>query len=179
MRTRIIVSLGFSLLLSACGGRVSVLSEIGLGDPLRAAAQDAPFAYGRPGAVAGNPARAAWAAAEIEWFANALETDPLWSTPRDATLQPVVQIARREVRQALGIAPGVPPRVAIAALGSAADALARGDRRAAEAALDAPGFPGGAATLARLGSVTRLPRVEEAAQALANEANGPRGGERG
>jgi hypothetical protein len=174
MKTAARLALPFLLMaLGSCGGRGGIANWIGLGDPLRMAAQDAPFDFGDTRHLAGRPAAAAETAARIEWFAHAAETDPLWSTPRNATLQPQLQIARQEMRQALGISPGVRPEVAILALGSAAEALRHYDRASAEAALSVPGFQGGAATLARLSALPRLPRVEEAAQAVAIEVNQP------
>ena len=161
--------LALPLLLAACGdGRP--LGGIGLADPLRGPARAAPFEYGRTEMLAGRPAAAAQAAAEIEAFANAAETDPLWTHPRDALLLPRLQIARREFRQALGVPPATPPVVAVGAFSRAAAALGQADTAAAAAAL-AP--VGGAATLARLSSLPRLPRVEEAAQAVAIESSRP------
>ncbi|HEY8612480.1 MAG TPA: hypothetical protein VIL69_14480 [Roseomonas sp.] len=162
--------LAFPLLLVACGDGRSLTNRIGLADPLREPARAAPFEYGRPGWLTGRPAEAAQAAAEIEAFAEAAETDPLWTHPRNAVLLPQLQIARREFRQALGVPANTPNAVAIRSFAAAAEALRRCDTRSAEAVL-AP--VGGGATLARLGNLPRLPRVEEAAQAVAIEVNTP------
>ncbi|MFC0384542.1 hypothetical protein [Muricoccus vinaceus] len=156
-----------ALFLAACGdGRL--VGNIGLADPLRGPARAAPFEYGQTEKLAGRPAAAAEAAAQIEAFANAAETDPLWTHPRNATLLPQLQIARREFRQALGVPSATPPAVAVNAFAQASAALAQADTRGAELAL-AP--VGGGATLARLSNLPRLPRVEEAAQAVAIESN--------
>ena len=154
-------------LLAACGDG-NLISQIGLADPLRGPARAAPFEYGQTEKLAGRPAAAADAAAQIEAFANAAETDPLWTHPRNALLLPQLQIARREFRQALGVPAGTPPAVAITSFSRAAIALDRADIAGATAAL-AP--VGGTATLARLTNLPRLPRVEEAAQAVAIESS--------
>ena len=158
------------LLLSACSDDRALSDVIPVADPLRGPARAAAFEYGQPGQLTGRPADAAQAAAEIEAFAAAAETDPLWTHPRDALLLPRLQIARREFRGVLGIPASVPPAVAARAFAVAAQAMRRYDIPSAQAAL-AP--VGGAATLARLSDLPRLPRVEEAAQALAIESNHP------
>lgn len=157
------------LSLAACAGE-ALNDYVPLADPLREPARAAPFEYGHPNALAGRPAEAARAAAEIEAFAQAAESDPFWAYGRSAELLPQLQIARREFREALGVPRGVPPEVARRSFATASLALRRYDTAAATAAL-AP--VGGAATLARLGALPRLPRVEEAAQVVAQEANRP------
>ncbi|WP_424135197.1 hypothetical protein [Roseomonas chloroacetimidivorans] len=159
--------LALPLLLAACGD-ARLTDRIGLADPLRDVARQAPFEFGDTERLAGRPAEAARVAAEIEAFARATEINPLWTHTRNALLQPQLQIARREFRQALGVPPSTPPEVAIRAFADASQALSQYNTPAAEAAL-AP--VGGAATLARLSNLPRLPRVEEAAQALAIEVN--------
>lgn len=158
------------VLLAACNDGRALSDIIPLADPLREPARAAPFDYGRPGQLTGHPAEAAQAAAEIEAFTEALQTDPLWTHPRNGLLLPQLQIARREFREALGVPAAVPSAVAVRAFAGAAQALRRYDTPSAQAAL-AP--VGGAATLARLGNLPRLPRVEEAAQAVAIEVNQP------
>ncbi|MFH5924497.1 hypothetical protein [Roseomonas xinghualingensis] len=163
--------LALSLLLSlaACGDTPrNLLGQIRVADPLRIVARAAPFEFGETERLRGRPAEAADAAARIEEFANAAETDPLWTHPRNPTLLPQLQMARSEFRQALGISPRVPNTVAITALDGAARALYRYNTPAAEVAL-AP--IGGGTVLARLSNLPRLPRVEDASQALAIEAN--------
>ncbi|MBP0443707.1 hypothetical protein J8J14_02855 [Roseomonas sp. SSH11] len=168
---RILLTLPF--LLAACGGgggggTVSeVTSRIGLSDPLRDVARTAAFEGTN---TAGSPRAGARLAAETEAFAHAAETDPAWTHPRDATLLPKLQIARREMRGALGLPASVPPPVAIRAFATAVDALDRYDTPAAIAALRPVG---GAAMLEQLGNLPRLPRVEDAMQAVAIEVNTP------
>jgi len=163
--------LALPLLLAACGGQDLRLSErIGVSDPLREPARTAPFELGDSTRLAGNPTASARAAAEIEAFAHAAETDPDWTHPRDALLLPKLTIARQEFRQALGIPGTVPPPVAIRALAGATHALERYDETTAVASL-AP--IGGAAVLQRLSNLPRLRRVEEAVQAVAIEVNTP------
>jgi len=170
-------SLALPLLLSlaACGNAArNPLDQIGVADPLRIVARSAPFEYGQTERLRGRPAEAAEAAAWIETFADAAETDPFWTHARNATLLPQLQAARSEFRQALGISPRAPNQVVMVALGEAAKALYRYNTPAAEAAL-AP--VGGRAVLARLPNLPPLPRVEEAAQMIAIEANTPNLGE--
>ncbi|WP_338662109.1 hypothetical protein VQH23_18005 [Pararoseomonas sp. SCSIO 73927] len=155
--------------LAACSDDRALNDVIPVADPLREPARAAPFEYGRPGWIGTDPARAAGSAGEIEAFADAAENDPLWTHPRNPVLLPQLQIARREFREALGVSPRVPSAVAARAFAGAAAALRQNNEPAAVAAL-AP--VGGAATFARLSTLPRLPRVEEAAQAVANEVNG-------
>jgi len=163
------VPLLLALLLGACA-EAGLTGPVGVADPLRWPAREAPFTLGRSERLHGRPAEAAEAAATIEAFANAAETDPLWTHPRDAALLPRLQIARREFRGALGVPASVPPAVAIRSLAAASEALRRTDGPGAVAAL---GPVGGAPVLARLSDLPRLPRVEEAAQAVAIEVNQP------
>ena len=164
------LSLALILLLAACSDDRALSDVVPVADPLPEPGRAAPVEIGRPGQLSGDPTRAALAAAEIEAFTAAAESDPLWTHPRDALLLPRLQIARREFRGALGVPASTPPTVAMRAFAGAAQALGRYDTPSAEAAL-AP--VGGAATLARLSTLPRLPRVEEAAQAVAIELNHP------
>ncbi|WP_073135619.1 hypothetical protein [Muricoccus roseus] len=172
MMKRLLLTL--PLLLAACGGGATnfgeLSSRIGLSDPLRDPARTAAFEFGQTERLAGRPREGARAAAEIEAFAYAAETDPAWTHPRDAALLPKLQIARREFRTVLGLPASLPPQVAIRAFATAVDALDRYDNAAAVAAL---GPVGGAATLERLGNLPRMPRVEDAVQAVAIEVNTP------
>jgi len=161
--------LALPLLLAACGGQELRLGDrIGVADPLREPARAAPFEFGDTARLVGNPTASARAAAEIEAFTRAAETDPEWTHPRDALLLPKLRIARREFREALGIPGAVPSPVAIRALTGTYQALERYDETAAVASLEPLG---GAAVMARLTNLPRLRRVEEAMQAVAIEVN--------
>ncbi|MFT8242798.1 hypothetical protein [Roseomonas sp. BN140053] len=158
--------------LAACRNDPGEPYLFGFGSPERAGALNAPWDFGRTGQLAGRPAEAALAAFRVEQQARSVDTEPLWQAPGTSLLQPQLHLARRQMREALGIAPDVPPEAAETALYRATLALRAGDRGAAAAALSAPGFTlGGAGTLARLDNLPRLRLVDEAAQAVAQAAN--------
>lgn len=164
IRTALLLS---PLLLAGCAVEDNPLYQYGIADTRRGLALEAPFVFGRTEALAGDPLRAARTARDIEGFAYLLEEDPLWRTPRNATLQPQMQIARRELRAALGVPAEVPSEVATARFDAAYRALAANNLPAAREVLTPLAGP---ATLDRLAALPRLPRVEEAAAAIANEA---------
>ncbi|WP_376094677.1 hypothetical protein ACE7GA_01590 [Roseomonas sp. CCTCC AB2023176] len=161
------LSLLLPVLLAACGTQ-DPLYRIGVADYGRGLALEAPFVYGRTDTLAGDPLRAARAARDVEGFAYLLESDPLWQTTRNGTLQPQMQIARRELRAALGMPDAVPSDVAAARFGAALEALAANNLPAARDVLTPLAGPG---TLDRLSALPRLRRVEEAAAAMAAEAS--------
>lgn len=169
------VALAASLLAGAgCSTDPSQPYLFGLGDPVRAGALSAPWDFGRTGQLAGQPAAAALAAFRVEQLTRAAEVEPLWQVDVDPLLQPRLRMARAQMREALGVAPSVAPEVAMGAFYAAFTALRRDDRVAAVAALTVPGFTlGGEGTLARLDDLPRLRLVDEAAQAVAQEASHP------
>ncbi len=152
-------------------------------DPLGTALAAATAAFADRGiALAGQPAAAAEAVANLEYVAATLPADPRYrrlagGPGRDLAL------AREEVRDALGVDPDAPADAVIRSLLAAAAALRVGDSAAAARALPAPPFrPGGAASVARLGTLGPLPQAmvatSVATQGVAwlDAAGGPGGG---
>lgn len=119
----------------------------------------AAYAFGDTRRLAGRPADAARAAADLEWIAVALPQDFRW-TGANPLLFGQLRAARAELRGALGIAPDASPVAVTQRLGSAARLLDEGRRSDAAAAL------GEEAALDRLAALPRLPRAA-AATALA------------
>jgi len=168
--TRRPLLLALPLLLGACVADTPDAYLGGLGDPVRGAALNAPRQFGDLSRWFGDPAGAARAVAQVEFLAEALDSDPRWAPQVQPTAALQMRVARREVRDALGIAPAAPTGAVRPALLAAADAIAQGSPARAEAALSAPAFAaGGRATLERLARLPRLPRTAEAAGAVAAE----------
>jgi len=143
----------------------------GAGDPTRAAILGAAYAFGHPEALAGRPAEAARSVANYEYLAVEIPTGPRW-----VGFSPLVGVELRrglaEVRSAVGIAPGAPSQPVVDALYAASRALRAGDAEAARRLLSPSLFPaGGAATLARLAALPRLPQAGFATSLAANELN--------
>jgi hypothetical protein len=131
----------------------------GAGDPTRAAIITTANVFAAPGGVAGRPALAARAAAQLEYLAVELATGPRW-----VGFSPLVALEFRrtqpELRAALGIDPAAPPQAVIDSLYAASRALAAGDRAAVERILAPPLYPAGAAaTLQRLAAMPFLPHA--------------------
>jgi hypothetical protein len=180
MRRRLLPLL--ALLLPACTNDPSGGGYLlGLGDPVRGAALNAPAMLGDTSRWAGNPAGAARAAVQLEFLAEAFQNDPRYAPEASGAVQHSLRLGRAEMRQAIGIAPDAPAEPVMGQLREAAAALDGGSQARAEAALSGPMFPGGGvATLARLGVLPRLARVSEAAGAVNAElrrmSNQPRNG---
>lgn len=153
------------LLLGACADPSAPYLG-GFGDPVRGASLSAPFSLTDTSRLQGQPAEAARAAVQIEMIADAFETDPRYMHAVRGPALHALRVGRRDMRAAIGIAPGAPPQLVIFRLREAAAALDAGKTGAAELALGDPAFPaGGAATLARLANLPSLPRVRDAAGA--------------
>ncbi|MBL6077277.1 hypothetical protein JMJ56_04610 [Belnapia sp. T18] len=129
----------------------------GAGDPTRAAIIGSAYAF------ASRPAgpEAARAAAEVEYLATEIPSGPRW-IDFNPTIALSLRDARAELHEALGIAGDAPPQAVVDGLFAASRALRRGDAGAARAALGAPAFPDGAATLQRLARLPDLPRTRTA-----------------
>ena len=177
MRARILGLLLLGLLPTACVTppppytvNMNGLSvSIGLVDPDVWALNMAQWAFADAGRTANRPVEAARAAAAVEYLAVQLNTF------RWDAMDPLIKIemgqARDELRQTLGIQPNAPSQPVIDALLGFADALARGDRGMADAALRNPFFTLGAEkTLAVL---TNLPymRMVNVATMRAGQVN--------
>ncbi|MBO1074715.1 hypothetical protein [Roseomonas marmotae] len=142
----------------------------GAGDPLRAAALEAPFTFGDLNAQRGQPARVALSLAQLEYLTWRLENDPGRASNFPGTTLLQLQAGRAEARRAFGIAPNAPAPQVMDALQRAARELQRGNTAAAQAALSGPDFPlGGAETLRRLSNPpSPLLQVQAAAGAINN-----------
>ncbi len=165
-----LVMLTVLLALAGCADDPSANYLGGFGDPVRGAALYAPRNLGDTGRWAGQPAKAAVAAEQLEFLTNELATNPRYAPEINPAVLQSLQTARREMRGYLGIAPDADPGVVIAALRRAGEALRAGSRASAEAALATVAFtagPGG--TLQRLATMPRLPRTAEAAGMVASE----------
>jgi hypothetical protein len=158
-------------LLAGCASADPAAEHLlGFGDPVRGAGLNAPRLLGDTSRLAGDPARAARAAVQLEVLHEALRNDPRYAPTASIQALHATALGRAELRAAIGIAPEAPAEAVIAQLREAAAALDAGSRARAEAALSGPDFPlGGAATLARLSRLPFLPRVSEAAGAANGE----------
>jgi hypothetical protein len=135
----------------------------GAGDPLRTAATNTGFVFSAPAELAGRPASAARALAQMEYLAVEVPSNPRL-TNVTGTVTTDLADARREWRTALGIAPGVAAQPVIDGLYAAARALSGGMPDAAAAALPTAIFQqGGQATLTRLAALPSLPLTNKAA----------------
>ncbi|WP_372624062.1 hypothetical protein [Falsiroseomonas sp.] len=129
----------------------------GAGDPLRGAILASSYVFGQPASVAGNPAAAAEALAQLEYLAVELSAPP-GSFDMDPLVAPMLEQGRAEARNAFGFTPSVPPQRAIDALYATASALRAGDQAAARAAITPLAGPGQAdAALQRLAALPYLP----------------------
>jgi hypothetical protein len=128
----------------------------GAADPARQAVLSAAYVFGDTGRVAGRPAAAARAAADLEWMAVGLAQDQGWIGATPILFMRLAE-ARAELRDLLGIAADAPPEVVIGRLLGAAAALDAGHPAEAEAGL-------GARAVARLGALPQLPRAAHATQ---------------
>lgn len=108
--------------------------QTGVGDPPTAAIGLTAYVFGQPGRVAGIPAAAADAIAQLEWITVILMTDQRF-IGMPALVQPNMVAGRNEVRAAFGIAPDYPAADAVAGFDATARALRRGDVTGAGAAL--------------------------------------------
>jgi hypothetical protein len=155
---------GLVLLLGACAARpvppavppVPVQANAGAADPVRQAVLSAAYVFADTSRIAGRPADAARAVAQLEWMAVGLPREQVWigAVP---TLFFALDRATAEVRAVLGIAPQATPAAVVQGFGEAAAALDRGAPDAAAAALAPVATGGGAALAARLQALPRLP----------------------
>lgn len=151
---------------------------VGAGDPANAAILGAQGAFGNPSSIAGNPAAAALAIAQLQYLAVEIPTGSRWKE-----FSPIVgqrlQGAATEVRDAIGVAPASPPQAVIDTLFAARRALLAGNTAGAATALNTTVYPaGGTATLARLSALPPLPQAANATAAAANALNEMAGGGR-
>lgn len=141
----------------------------GIGDPTRGAILASSHAFGSPANLAGDPAAAAEALAQLEYLTVELGFGGAW---RD--MNPLVSVelrqARAEARAALGFRQDATAQVAVDSLYGAAAALRQGDRAEARMRIAALTSPGQAdRALAQLAELPPLPRAA-AATARARDA---------
>lgn len=160
------------LLLAACAPFTAPIQGVtpppsadqrGAGDPTRGAIISTAYVFGQPAAVAGNPAAAAEAVAQLEYLAVELAIGATWRDI-DGLVAPAMAGGRDEARGALGLRPGVSAQSAIDSLSAAAGALRAGEGSRAEAAL-APVSADPGVTLQRLAALPYLPRAASATNA--------------
>jgi hypothetical protein len=142
----------------------------GAPDPARAAIQGAAQAFADRGrGLSGQPVAGAMAAAQLEYATEALATDPRFA-PVPEAVRRQMELARTELRDALGVQEAAAPRPVIDGLLAAAQALRARNPAAAARALPAPLFrPGGERSVARLGELGPLPQASNASALLAQQ----------
>lgn len=137
----------------------------GIGDPVRGVALQAPFVLGDTRRFAGDPASAAFAAAQLEFLTRSFEEAPRYAGIVSGTTVIALQQARQDMRAAIGIPPAENSELVENRLRLAAQSLRAGDRARAEQAL--AGFAPDA--LGRLTALPSLPRVATAGNMASNE----------
>jgi hypothetical protein len=162
------------LLVAACTGQprqshqdlgftvVPDRPSAGVSDPTHQAVFRTSYAFGDTSRIAGRPADAARAAADLEWLTVALPQDQRW-IGASPFLFAQLEGARTELRATLGIPQDATPAAVTQRLYAAAEALDAGRRTDAAAAL------GGEAALARLDALPQLPRTSSATQMAQSE----------
>ncbi|WP_237217894.1 hypothetical protein, partial [Falsiroseomonas oryziterrae] len=125
-----------ALLLTACANLPppqpgvtlpdSAQRQFGFTDPARSAILSSSFVFGQPGSVAGDPAAAAEALAQLEFLTVELATDQRW-IGLDPLVVPMLAQGRAEARAAFGLDPAAPPQRALDALYATAVALRAGN----------------------------------------------------
>ncbi|WP_431269791.1 hypothetical protein [Dankookia sp. P2] len=129
----------------------------------------APAFADRARALAGRPAEAAQAAAQLEFVTAAIPRDPRYA-PIPEGVRRELLLARQELRDALGTDDAATPEAVVPALVAAAAALRAGDQSRAAQALSAPTFrPGGARSIVRLGELGPLPQADNASAMVQRE----------
>ncbi|HEV7267054.1 MAG TPA: hypothetical protein VGN83_19390 [Falsiroseomonas sp.] len=134
----------------------------GAGDPLRGAILSTAYVFGQPSSVAGDPAAAAEALAQLEYLTVELAGPP-GNFDMDPLVAPMMEQGRAEARTAFGFSPSVPPQRAVDALYATAGALRAGNQAAARAAIAPLAGPDQAdAALQRLAALPYLPAAASA-----------------
>ncbi|TDG28978.1 hypothetical protein [Paracraurococcus ruber] len=151
----------------------------GAGDPLRSAVANTSVAFASPQKLAGRPAEAAQAVAQMEYLAVEIPNNVRYPSISPTVGTQFAQ-ARREWRSALGIAPDAPPQPVIESLYAASRAIRAGQPDAAASALPAAVFPqGGQTAVLRLASMPGLPLTNQAAVAATDALRRTDGAPRG
>lgn len=141
---------------------------VGAGDPTRAAILNTAYAFGTPSSLAGRPAEAAIAVAQLDYLASEIPFGPRWRE-FDPTVGLLLRRAREEVRGYAGISQQAAPQAVVDALYGASRALRATDTAAAERILAPPVFPNARQTLALLSAMPLLPIANQATTRAAQE----------
>ena len=143
------------------------------GDPDVTAVNLAQWAFADSGRIRGRPADAARASAAMDYIAGKLYTSPRWANIPALTQLQLLQ-GRREVREALGVAPGARSQAVVDRLTAAADALTQNDEPAALRQLGPPVFAAPPQqVLARLSDMPYLRMANVSTMRAANGLFGP------
>jgi hypothetical protein len=169
---KIVLPLAAALALAGCdlppqtpGASLPPDAVVGAGDPVRSAVANTSVAFSSPQLLAGRPAQAAQAVAQMEFLAVEIPNNPRY-TGISPTVGEQMVLARQEWRTALGIPADLPPQPVIDSLYAASRALRGGQQDAAAAALPVAVFPqGGQTAVVRLASLPNLPLTNRAAVA--------------
>lgn len=156
------------LLLAACAGsapgptaRLPAGVVEGSGDPMRYAVLQTAYVFNTPTAV--SPAKRAEAAALLEFLAANWAADPRWASPSPGVAAELAA-ARRELREAFGVAATAAPQEVVSGLIEAARRLEGGGSGLATGV-----FPDPARTLARLEAPPHLPATRRATRLIEQE----------
>jgi hypothetical protein len=164
------------LMLASCGlpqaptARLPSDAVVGVGDPTRAAILGTAYAFATPESLAGHPAYAARAAAQVEYLATEIPNGPRWYQFNPAVGMEL-QKARGELRATLGISPDATPQMVVDSLYGASRALSVGHTTEARGLLGQPLFTDASVTLARLDNLPALPRTQTATALAQQELN--------
>ena len=141
---------------------------VGAGDPTRSAILNTAYAYGNPASLAGRPAEAAVAVAQLDYLASEISFGPRWRE-FNPTVGLLLQRARREVRDYVGVSQEAAPQAVIDAFYGTSRALRANDRAAAERILAPPVVPNSRQALAHLAAMPLLPTANQATTLAAQE----------
>lgn len=141
---------------------------VGAGDPTRAAILNTAYAYGNPASLAGRPAEAAVAVAQLDYLASEIPFGARWRE-FDPTVGLLLRRARDEVRSYVGVSPAAAPQAVIDAFYGTSRALRANDAAAAERILAPPVVPNSRQALAHLSAMPLLPIANQATVRAAQE----------
>jgi hypothetical protein len=153
---------------------------VGAGDPTRSAILNAAYAFGTPQSLTGRPAEAAVAVAQLDYLASEIPFGARWRE-FDPTVGLLLQRARQEVRNYVGISQEAAPQAVIDAFYGTSRALRANDTAAAERILAPPVVPNARQALGHLTAMPLLPTANQATARAAQELDrvgriGGRGG---
>ena len=145
-------------------------------DPDVYAVYQAQWAFALPSRTYGRPLEAARASAAMDYIAGQLNTSPRWANISAITKMQLLQ-GREEMRQALGIRPGVPSQAVVDTLAGISNALIADDQAAALTLANAPIFAApGEPVLARLSDMPYVQMANVSTMRAAGELFRPSGG---